>query len=302
MSFVLPKRTHLVQKAIDPSKLSKKAAADLLVDGQPRPELYFHQRKYDGCHVFIVRSNDGELHKFSRDGKPVNSLGHLDRCLYDLPPGVYFAEAWFPNAEHRVINGTFRRSVAQPELELRFFDVVTLEGFQEGIERVAYGERREALEALLYRHCKTEPRILIAHNCFSWEAAELAAHPTDAYDGAVAWNKLSYWYAGAGKEGSALKIKNIVDLDLEVIGLNQEFDKNGEPKESVGSLVVRFAEGKELSVGSGLTKLERRAWWLDPLDIKGRIVRVVGMKDSGKGSIREPRFKGIRWDKTEADH
>jgi len=299
MSFVLPKRTHLVQKAIEPSKLSKKAAADLLVDGQPRSDLYFYQRKYDGCHVIIVRTHEGEVLKFSRDGKPVNSLGHLDSSLANLTAGVYFAEAWFPNAEHRVINGTFRRAVAQPELELRFFDVVSLEGFQRGEENVPYGERRKALEGILYRHCKTEPRILIAHNCYSWEAAELAAHPTDAYDGAVAWNKLAPWEAGSGRSGAAIKIKNIVDLDLEVLHV---YEGEGKHAGRLGAIGVRFAGDTVLRVGTGFSDLEREAWWRDPYDIVGRIVRVVGMKDSGKGSIREPRFKGIRWDKTEADH
>lgn len=299
MSFVLPKRNQLVQKAIDFEKLSKKTQASLLNEhGELGPDRFNYQCKYDGCSTIVVVSG-GKVDFFSRDGKEVASLSHLEAACSRLPMGVYFAEAWRPNAEHRTINGEFRRRSVQEKLELRFFDVVDLASFDAGVCDFPYRMRRRFLTDHLYRFCKSEPRILIAQHAFPWQAAELASHETDAYDGLVAWDNEARWTAGYGTGGQCIKLKNIVDLDLEVTHV---YEGEGKHKGKLGALGVRFAGGVTLRVGTGFSDLEREAWWRDSLDIKGRIVRVVGMKDSGKGSIREPRFKGIRWDKQEADY
>lgn len=299
MSFQLPKRSHLVQKAVDFEKLSKKTQINLTNEhGELGPARYSYQRKYDGCSTIIaVHGNKADF--FSRDGREVLSLSHLEAACARLPHGVYFAEAWRPNAEHRTINGEFRRRTVQEQLELRFFDVVDLPSFDAGYCDLPYRMRRQFLIEHLYNYCKTEPKILIAHNAYPWEVAELAAHDTDAYDGLVAWNNEAPWTAGSGKDGQCIKRKNIVDLDLEVV---EVYEGEGKHAGRLGAIGVRFAGGVVLRVGTGFSDVERDVWWRAPWDIKGRIVRVVGMKDSGKGSIREPRFKGIRWDKSEADH
>ena len=299
MSYQLPERPHLVQKAIDFSKLSKKTQAKLLnEEAGLSPKRFSHQRKYDGCHVIIIVEPCGVFF-FSRDGREVKSLGHLYGPMSRMPHGVYFAEAWRPNAEHRTINGEFRRQYVQEQLTLQFFDCVDLNSFLVGYSSSPYKVRREHLVEALYRYCASYPKIMIAQNAYPWEAAELASHDTDAYDGLVAWDNEAPWTAGSGKDGQCLKVKNIVDLDLEVITV---YEGEGKHAGRLGAIGVRFDGDVELRVGTGFSDLEREAWWRDPLDIKGRIVRIVGMKDSGKGSIREPRFKGICWDKTEADH
>lgn len=301
MSIQLPVRSHLVHKAIDPEKLSKKIAYQLTdADGAAYYGKYFYQKKYDGCSVIIIRDYDGKVYYFSRDGKEVLSLGHLTKTLQRVTLGtVFFAEAWFPNAEHRVINGTFRRKTTQEILELRVFDTIPLRDFQNGHCSTPYSVRRTHVLDLTTYWMRRDTRILPSEDCNPWDVAALASHPTDAYDGAVAWLRDGTWTAGAGRGGEILKQKNIVDLDLEVV---EVYEGEGKHAGRLGAIGVRFANGVVLRVGTGFSDLEREAWWRDPLDIKGRIVRIVGMKDSGKGSIREPRFKGIRFDKTEADY
>lgn len=299
MSYPLPERTHLVQKAIDFEKLSKKTQAGLLNEqGELGPKRFSYQRKYDGCSVIIIIEITG-VYFFSRDGREVKSLGHLYNGLSRLPHGVYFAEAWRPNAEHRIINGEFRRQYVQPQLELRFFDRVTLHGFLDGYSPHPYRDRREWLIYDLYNFTASYPALVIAQKEYPWESAELAAHDTDAYDGLVAWDNDAPWTAGAGKDGQCIKRKNTVDLDLEVV---EVYEGEGKHAGRLGAIGVRLDGGTVLRVGTGFSGLEREAWWREPLDIKGRIVRIVGMKDSGKGSIREPRFKGIRWDKDTPDY
>ena len=52
---------------------------------------------------------------------------------------------------------------------------------------------------------------------------------------------------------------------------------------------------------SGMKDSQRHLWWSNPDEIIGKIVQVDAMSESSKGKLREPRFKGIRTDKTEGD-
>lgn len=70
-----------------------------------------------------------------------------------------------------------------------------------------------------------------------------------------------------------------------------------------GALVCQFRDGKEVVVGTGLTDAQRKRWWSEFFydEVVGKIVQIDAMTESTKGVLREPRFKGIRHDKTEGD-
>jgi len=298
VSYQLPDRRLLVHKAIDLDKLSSRNAP--IIDpetGLPCRQHYSWEKKYDGCSVIVVVDLAGEVTFWSRDGKPCTSLGHLAGNFARLRPGtVLFGEAWAYGKEFREISGAFRRKAVQEHLHVKVFDTVSLHEFEQGRSDLPYRVRRD--DALHCVHRCGHSRITLANDCMPWEVGELASHPSDAYDGAVAKRWDGLWIAGAGTGGEVLKIKNVVDVDLEVIRVEE-----GEGKHAgrLGAIVCRYDNGIELRVGTGFSDLQRRAWWLDKYDIIGRIVRVVGMKDSGKGSLREPRFKGVRHDKDTPD-
>jgi len=46
---------------------------------------------------------------------------------------------------------------------------------------------------------------------------------------------------------------------------------------------------------------QRNEWWRNPSLIIGKIVKVDAMTFTSTGLLREPRFKEVREDKTEAD-
>lgn len=70
-----------------------------------------------------------------------------------------------------------------------------------------------------------------------------------------------------------------------------------------GALVCQFRDDKTITVGTGLTDDQRKRWWSEFFynEIVGKIVQIDAMAESTKGVLREPRFKGIRHDKTEGD-
>lgn len=102
-------------------------------------------------------------------------------------------------------------------------------------------------------------------------------------------------YNAGKRNASLLKIKEELTLDLLVTGMEQG---QGKYKGTLGSLIVREDNGTEHSV-SGMTDAERDLWWSNPDSIIGMIVEIKAMKRLANGSLREPRFKAIRWDKSE---
>jgi DNA ligase-1 len=50
-----------------------------------------------------------------------------------------------------------------------------------------------------------------------------------------------------------------------------------------------------------MTDAQRELWWAEPTLINGKVVEVKAMKELPDGSLREPRFKCIREDKTIGD-
>lgn len=298
MSYQLPERSHLVHKAIDIEKLSAKNKPELNEWGLPHHRLHCWQKKYDGCHVIVIIDHDLEVTFWSRDGKPVSSLGHHVPRLQRLPPGtVLFCEAWRYGAEFRKISGEFRRKSTQEQLMLVLFDTVRLVDFEAGVSEVPYSVRHKVCWDYATKVGHTA--FMLAQRCEPWEVGELAQHPTGAYDGAVAKRWEGCWKAGAGTGGEVLKVKNVIDVDLLCTGVEEG---EGKHEGRLGAIVCRYEDGVELRVGTGFNDPARVTYWNDPSKIVGHVVRVVGMKASGKGSLREPRFKGIRLDKTEADY
>jgi DNA ligase-1 len=94
-----------------------------------------------------------------------------------------------------------------------------------------------------------------------------------------------------------LKIKEEVTKDFVVIGIAEG---EGKYKDTLGTLVVQGKNRVTHSI-SGMTDAQRELWWSEPSLIHGKVVEVKAMKELPDGSLREPRFKCIREDKTIGD-
>jgi len=92
-----------------------------------------------------------------------------------------------------------------------------------------------------------------------------------------------------------VKVKNFDTFNLRVVKVEQEFDKNGNPKESMGSAVVADASGREVAnVGSGWSRQEREYYWKNPYRIIGQLIQVktMGLGSPG-GRLRAPVYNGM---------
>ena len=104
-------------------------------------------------------------------------------------------------------------------------------------------------------------------------------------------------YTPGKRNAGILKIKEELTLDLLVVGVERG---EGKYEDTLGCIRVRERSGLEHSI-SGMTDDERKAWWNNPSAILCEVVEVKAMKRLPNGSLREPRYKFIRHDKTIED-
>jgi len=91
-----------------------------------------------------------------------------------------------------------------------------------------------------------------------------------------------------------MKFKPKQEDIYEIIGFNEEIDKNGYPKGTLGSLVCRSQEGESFAVGSGFRQDDRRSLWIAKESLIGRRVKVQYQHTTpGRGVPRFPIFASL---------
>ena len=279
---------ELIQKAVEWGKLSAKFKKQWGSVDNLDPTRWVAQPKYDGCHV-IIDTDSGRV--FSRANEDVRSMDHI---LDMLPKGYVFqGEAYIRNTPFKDISGAFRRHANQPQLKAVLYDLHRPDEFYNGLNETQYHARHSELFGLL-RNVPGFGWVATNLNMPGITHSELAARYVAAggYDGLILRDTLSYWEAGLAREGQIIKVKPSVSLDLRVEEvLKATGEKTGR---DVFTLLVSY-RGVKTTVGSGVPHKE------EDLPLPGQIVEVECMAVNTNNTLREPRFKGIRYDKTEPD-
>lgn len=284
---------YIVQKPTDRANMSARAAKAI-------PDHLHITPKYDGCCAVMMFTDAGYHASFSAVGNLAPSLDHVGKFIEDTCGVAAFrgmcivGEAWREKTEFKDISGMFRRQRVQPELRFAPFDVV----------RYTPGDNFPLLD-------DPSPfviRILRLGNIRTWDSNFLVNVPQyqggkeladklakeykarGGYDGAIARD----WDAPytVKRTTDAIKFKPVVSLDLRCVAVYEaEGEKTGR---TVLTLGVEY-NGSVSVVGSGVPHDLR------PEDALHKIVEVECMGVTPAGKLREPRFKGIRYDKTGPD-
>lgn len=298
---------YICHKAVGPDKVTPKTRREELTSEYISTN-YYAQAKHDGCHAVVFLYNHGGVEVKSRTGESYVSCLGAASALYDglrdsiaLHDGlVLFAEAWWPGEDQfNLISGEFRRGEVSDRLKLIVFDCVTLEEFTAGRTEVGYGDRMERIDpALASSPSDRYDRVSQFYPGTYGPAQEFcnALVAAGGYDGAIFRRGDGGWIKNKSNGDEVLKLKQVLSFDLRVTGIKEGLGKNAG---RAGAICVDF-EGNDLWVNCG-TDAEREAWWADNSLIVGKIVEIEAMDRSAKGVLREPRFKGIRYDKTEPD-
>jgi ATP-dependent DNA ligase len=302
---------YLIQKAVELGKVHKKLQAVLAAPGYLEKN-YIAQPKYDGCNMIVIL--DGEnTRALSRTGEVVKSCEHIIMALSTFPGverGVFLGECWCPDLPFPDISGLFRRQKMTEDsarLQMAVFDHLTVEEFEAGHSDFAYEERVRRMPQHMKAITQGNAPVWLAgsfgHIAETWQnttAQDVCNKLVDAggYDGLILRNPFGTWTRGSGTTGEIIKIKRKLSFDLAIIGMEEG---KGKHKGRLGALVVSF-KGKYLRVGTGFSDMTRDEWWNIPhRSPVGLIAEVEAMDYSSDGLLREPRFKGIRFDKLEPD-
>jgi DNA ligase-1 len=96
------------------------------------------------------------------------------------------------------------------------------------------------------------------------------------------------------REGILLKVKRFADAEAVPLDMEEQVSETGEPKNTLGALVVRdLKTGVVFSIASGFTQADRDAFWRRGLG-GGELVRYRHFPTGGKDKPRFPVFAGLR--------
>lgn len=281
-----------------PKALSEQCAAFKkkypTLDDLPADE-YIMMPKYDGCLAIVVADDTG--HVLTRTGEPITSIPHVLAQARKLLPGyVIFGEAYKFDTPFKDISGAFRRHAPQDDLIVVAFDAVPVADWRAGKCDESYKDRLARLRAAW--HASPVPAIIVApaSDAGASQGFANALVKQGGYDGAILRRADAPWTTGASKNGEAIKVKPVQSLDLAVHGW---FRGKGKHAERAGGITVLY-RGVQTDVGTGFTDRER-----EEIASAGQapcaIAEVEFMELTADGKLREPRFKGWRYDKEQPD-
>ena len=256
------------------------------------------QPKYDGCHLIIDTS---ARRAFSRTNETVRSCDHLIKRCRDLfgPGWVIQGEAYMQDTPFPFISGKYRQHAPWEPMEYVVYDALPVERFAAGSDTATYSERWEFLYEILRYYGPAEGGVYPTESDWA-NGTDVQAKANEyvkqgGYDGLILRDPNAIWVAGPARKGELVKVKPTVTLDLRVVAWASQ------PGAKTGREVVTFTveyRGARTDVGSGV-----------PHDITpdnaqtyvGQIVEIECMAVNPNNTLREPRFKGIRWDKERPD-
>lgn len=280
-----------------PKALSEQCAAFKkkypTLDDLPADE-YIMMPKYDGCLAIVVADDEG--HVLTRTGEPITSIPHVLAQARKLLHGyVIFGEAYKFDTPFKDISGAFRRHAPQDDLIVVAFDAVPVADWRAGKCDESYKARLARLREAW--HASPVPAIIVApaSDAGASQGFANALVAQGGYDGAILRRADAPWTTGASKNGEAIKVKPVQSLDLRATGW---FAGRGKHEGRGGGIFVEY-RGVKTQVGTGFTDKEREAIATGCHD--GAIAEVEFMELTSDGKLREPRFKGWRYDKTEPD-
>lgn len=307
----------IIQKAAEWDKHSAKLrkqfpTVDALTD---QVGTYHWQPKYDGIHAIIDTT---ERIAFTLAHTPLPSIQHIVDTLSDRAGHgfVFQGEVWLPGVPFKDISGAARRHALQPHLGVVLYDVHDEVDWAGGKDRAAYGVRLGMLRHLHAMVCG-DPLIRLVESYAAtddkrpiggWNILAQDYVKQGGYDGLILRDMSALWAAGPSRNGELIKVKPSVTLDLRCNGVIQ-----GEGKHAgkLGALIVSY-NGVGSAVGTGFSDEERENFWRAATNARsgaaafgfnpiGKIIEVECMCVNPNNTLREPRFKAVRWDKTTAD-
>ena len=266
------------------------------------PNTFAIQPKLDGWFV-MIDFIDGKWGKLtSRAEREIPSIAYLNEKIEEaLQPTQdlrLIFEATIPDMQFHELNGVLnRKSESAENVVLNLHDIIFLNRpelpFKDRYEYVnpAY----IILKEWLGHWVKLVP--ILAVTTEEEKFLQLFQEVTSSGGEGIILKNYDAGYFFGKRNSNLMKIKEEVTKDLAVVGM---VEGEGKYAGTLGALIVQSRDGTKHQV-SGMTDDQRTRWWNSKELILGQVVEVKAMKELEDGSLREPRFKACRFDKTLAE-
>lgn len=268
--------------------------------------------KLDGVRVIAVVRTDGRVELFSRNGKQFHNFGHIADEIstvakYDPPPYDIVLDGEVMSASFQDLMKQVHRkdNVAASDAVLHLFDFVPLADFQKSVWKKPQSVRSLMVRAWVEKHVAFLQHV----RSLDWETVDM-----DTLEGQKRFVALNKRAVDGGYEGvmikdvdgiyeckrshSWLKAKPFIEVSLTVTAVEEGTGRN------VGKLGALVCEGEDdgrticVNVGSGLSDVDRDAYWTDRELVVGKVVEVradaITQNQDGTYSLRFPRFLHFR--------
>ena len=180
------------------------------------------------------------------------------------------------------------------------FDMIPKEEYEAKVGKMSYVERKAKLDSMFLKAQQTEKNIVhlktvewLYYGDDTSVIAPMATEMRNRHQEGVMVNLLNSPYI-FGRTDQLLKVKNMQDCDLQIVGFEEG---TGKYVGVTGSILVNY-KGNIVGVGSGLTDDERKSFWVHRDELIGRIITVQYFEETcdaeGKPSMRFPVFVELR--------
>ena len=202
-----------------------------------------------------------------------------------------------------MVSGSFNKTVSEvrrkneqaTDAQFHMFDLIAATTFSGVPNKRSYTERRAILQGFVDGSPKGSPLKIVPRYLVSSEAeihALYEAVRARGLEGLIIKDADAQYVTK--RSHAWLKIKAEESVDVPIVGYEEG---TGKYEGMLGALIVDH-EGVRVNVGSGFSDSQRQSFWEDRHFLDGRLIEVEYHEATPDGSLRHPRFKRFRDDKS----
>lgn len=269
-------------------------------------------QKLDGNRAVLCKDSKGTT-IFSSNGKSVSGAVEIEKEAAYLPSGFAYdgellavnKEGWSREERFRQTGKILRSKGEKTGLEFHVFDIIPLDEFWKKSSRSVHADRRIILGSAVENNPNLSliqyvPALYIGQDISMIDYYFQKA--IEAGDEGIMVNLSDSCYK-AGRGYEIFKVKAERTIDLRIIGF-EAGKAGGKYENTLGAIIVNYKGGK-VRVGT-MPEEVRFDIWKNRENYLGTIVEIKYTEEicdeTGEISLRFPRFKCFRWDKSEESY
>lgn len=261
---------------------------------------WFVEPKINGNRGIII-IKDKKITVLSRNNKPIYNTEHIQQAILRaninnvVLDGEFYVRHAALNEDWSITTSILRtQSKHQNSSDLNFwaFDMIPINCWRDEIYLTPLHIRKSKL-LLTVNKIKSNSVIYVDHQIIT-EQSILSEHMTMAiehgWEGLVIKNPMSYYRCKRSSDW--LKLKPVHTEEYPIIRIQEG---KGKYVNTTGAIVINV-NGVEVSVGTGMTDIDRLEIWEDRHMIENVLLEVSYQTKSKDGSLIFPVFQRVRWD------